>query len=92
MTMLQVAIFLLVSARLVHVSRAALRRPCSHGFWRFWAWEAIAALVVLNAPVWFRDLLAGRPQPLRQLVHGGGNTNTLKIPLDMPDFQGIIGS
>ena len=56
--MLQVALFLLVSAGLVYVSRAALRRPRSHGFWRFWAWEAIAALVVLNAPGWFRDPLA----------------------------------
>jgi protein-S-isoprenylcysteine O-methyltransferase Ste14 len=56
--MLQVALFLLVSAGLVYVSRAALRRPRSHGFWRFWAWEAIAGLVVLNAPAWFRDPLA----------------------------------
>jgi protein-S-isoprenylcysteine O-methyltransferase Ste14 len=56
--MLQVAIFLLVSAGLVYVSRTALRQPRSHGFWRFWAWEAIAALVVLNAPGWFRDPLA----------------------------------
>jgi protein-S-isoprenylcysteine O-methyltransferase Ste14 len=56
--MLQVAIFLLASAGLVYVSRAALRRPRVHGFWRFWAWEAIAGLVALNAPVWFRDPLA----------------------------------
>ena len=58
MVALQVAIFALASAGLVYVSRAALRRPCSHGFWRFWAWEAIAALIVLNAPVWFRHPLA----------------------------------
>jgi protein-S-isoprenylcysteine O-methyltransferase Ste14 len=56
--LLQVAIFLLVSAGLIYISRAALRRPSAHGFWRFWAWEAIAALVVLNAPGWFRDPLA----------------------------------
>ena len=58
MLALQVAIFLLVSAGLVYVSRAALRRPRSHGFFRFWAWEAIAGLVALNAPAWFRDPLA----------------------------------
>ena len=58
MAMLQVAIFALASAGLVYVSRAALRRPRSHGFWRFWAWEAIAGLVALNAPAWFRDPLA----------------------------------
>ena len=54
----QVALFLLVSAGLIYVSRATLRRPASHGFWRFWAWEAIAALIALNAPTWFRDPLA----------------------------------
>ncbi len=56
--MLQFAAFLLASAGLIYVSRATLRRPGSHGFWRFLAWEAIAALIVLNAPVWFRDPLA----------------------------------
>ena len=58
MVMLQIAIFLLASAALVYVSRAALHRPHGHGFWRFWAWEAITALVALNAPAWFRDPLA----------------------------------
>ena len=60
MVMLQIVIFALASAGLVYVSRAALRQPHAHGFWRFWAWEAITALVVLNAPVWFRDPLAWR--------------------------------
>lgn len=54
----QVAVFLLASAGLIFVSRASLRRPRGHGFWRFWAWEAIAALVALNAPGWFRNPLA----------------------------------
>ena len=58
MVTLQAAIFALGSAGLIYVSRASLRRPHSHGFWRFWAWEAIAALVVLNAPDWFRNPLA----------------------------------
>jgi len=58
MVMLQVASFALASAGLVFISRAALRQPRAHGFWRFWAWEAIVALVVVNAPVWFRDPLA----------------------------------
>ena len=58
MNLLRIAIFALISAGLAYVSRAALRRPRAHGFWRFWAWEAIAALIVLNAPVWFRAPLA----------------------------------
>ncbi len=47
MNLLRIAIFALASAGLVCVSRTSLRRPRAHGFWRFWAWEAIAALVVL---------------------------------------------
>lgn len=60
MTTLQIAVFALVSAGLVYVSRASLRHSRSHGFYRFWAWEAILALIVLNAPVWFRDPLSPR--------------------------------
>jgi len=51
-------IFLLASAGIVYVSRAPLRSPGSHGFHRFWAWEAILALAVLNLPVWFYKPLA----------------------------------
>ena len=58
MNLLRIAIFALASAGLVYVSRTSLRRPHAHGFWRFWAWEAIVALVALNAPVWFRAPLA----------------------------------
>ncbi len=58
MALLQAALFFLASAGLVYVSRASLRKPQGHGFWRFWAWEAIAALVALAAPAWFRDPLA----------------------------------
>jgi protein-S-isoprenylcysteine O-methyltransferase Ste14 len=58
MNLLRIAIFALATAGLIYVSRAALRQPRAHGFWRFWAWEAIVALVALNAPVWFRTPLA----------------------------------
>jgi protein-S-isoprenylcysteine O-methyltransferase Ste14 len=43
------------SAAIVYVSRKPLAHPGSHGFYRFFAWEAILALAVLNLPVWFRD-------------------------------------
>ena len=52
-TTLQLIIFLLASAGIISVSRASLRRPGTHGFYRFWAWEVILALAVLNLPVWF---------------------------------------
>lgn len=60
MNTLQIVIFALASAGLIYVSRASLRRPRAHGFYRFWAWEAIIALILLNAPAWFREPLAWR--------------------------------
>lgn len=52
------AIFLLATAGLAYVSRASLRQPRSHGFYRFFAWEAILVLALLNIDVWFRDPLS----------------------------------
>ncbi len=53
--MLQAALFAAATAALGWVSRASLRSPRSHGFFRFFAWELLLALVLLNAPAWFRD-------------------------------------
>ncbi len=50
--------FLVVSAGLTYISRASLRAPRSHGFYRFFAWEFIAALFLLNIDVWFQTPLA----------------------------------
>jgi protein-S-isoprenylcysteine O-methyltransferase Ste14 len=58
MMLWQLIAFAVLSAVLVYVSRASLLRPRSHGFSRFFAWEAIAALFVLNAEHWFVDPLA----------------------------------
>jgi len=52
---LKLILFLLGTTGLAEVSRSALRRPGSHGFYRFFAWEAILALVLLQAERWFRD-------------------------------------
>ena len=52
---IRVAAFLLGTGCLVYVSRASLAVPRSHGFYRFFAWEAILALAALNLGVWFRD-------------------------------------
>jgi protein-S-isoprenylcysteine O-methyltransferase Ste14 len=48
-------VFLLVTAWLAYVSRASLLVPRSHGFYRFFVWEAILALGLLNVDAWFRD-------------------------------------
>lgn len=45
--------FFVVSIILVYVSRNSLRVPRSHGFYRFFAWELISTLIILNFDVWF---------------------------------------
>lgn len=44
--------FVIASSVLLYVSRGAMRRPRSHGFSRFFAWECILGLIWLNLPVW----------------------------------------
>jgi protein-S-isoprenylcysteine O-methyltransferase Ste14 len=46
------------SAAILFVSRASLRSPGSHGFYRFFVWELLLALFLLNADVWFLDPLS----------------------------------
>jgi protein-S-isoprenylcysteine O-methyltransferase Ste14 len=57
-TVLRWWIFALVSVGLVAFSWRALGNPRSHGFYRFFAFEGIAAVVVLNADRWFSDPLS----------------------------------
>ena len=49
----------MLSVPIIYVSRASLHMPGSHGFYRFFAWELILALVVLDVGVWFRDPFTG---------------------------------
>jgi protein-S-isoprenylcysteine O-methyltransferase Ste14 len=51
----QIMAFVAGTLPLAWVSRASLGRPGSHGFYRFFAWEAILGLVTLNIRSWFRD-------------------------------------
>lgn len=53
--MFKLVAFAVLSTGLIYVSRAALRAPRSHGFYRFFAWEFIVALFLLNMDVWFSD-------------------------------------
>jgi len=52
--MFKLVVFTVLSAGLIYISRTSLRAPCSHGFYRFFAWELIVALFLLNVNVWFR--------------------------------------
>ena len=53
--MLKLIIFFVASAGIAYVSRASLRVPRSHGFYRFFAWEFIIVLLLLNVERWFRN-------------------------------------
>jgi len=51
----KLAVFIIVTAWLAYFSRASLFVPRSHGFYRFFAWECILGLFLLNMEKWFRN-------------------------------------
>ncbi len=44
------------------VSRHALRNPQAHGFYRFFAWECMLVMLVLNRQWWHADMFGWRQQ------------------------------
>jgi protein-S-isoprenylcysteine O-methyltransferase Ste14 len=52
---LELVLFLVLSLPLVLFSWSALRSREAHGFYRFFAWEAILALILINLREWFTD-------------------------------------
>jgi protein-S-isoprenylcysteine O-methyltransferase Ste14 len=54
----KIVIFVAATIGIVYVSRASLFRPRSHGFFRFFAWEWILVLFLLNVEGWFFTPLA----------------------------------
>lgn len=59
----RVGIFLVGAIGLGLASRATLRDPAAHGFYRLFAFIAILALILLNVPFWFAS-----PFSLRQIA------------------------
>ena len=59
-------LFLLGSAILLVISWRPLLNPRSHGFYRFFAWETLWIMFLLNAGGWFHD-----PLSWNQLVSWG---------------------
>jgi protein-S-isoprenylcysteine O-methyltransferase Ste14 len=53
-------LFLAGSAAVVWLSWRSLQSLLSHGFYRFFAFELLWALILLNVPVWFRDPFSAR--------------------------------
>jgi protein-S-isoprenylcysteine O-methyltransferase Ste14 len=51
-------IFVIATAGILYISRVSLTRPGSHGYYRFFAWEAILVLALINIDVWFQQPLS----------------------------------
>jgi protein-S-isoprenylcysteine O-methyltransferase Ste14 len=58
--LLLMVFFIVGSAFWTAVSWRSLRHPRSHGFYRYFAFEGILILALLNAPVWFHDPFSPR--------------------------------
>jgi len=56
-------VFLIVSLIIIWISWPSLLKPRSHGFPRFFAFESVLALVILNLKNWFRN-----PFTVNQLI------------------------
>ena len=57
---IKILLFGVSSGFLWYVSRASLRVVRSHGFYRFFAWEMILALTLVNSGMWFTHPLSFR--------------------------------
>lgn len=58
--MIRIAVFILTSVPILWVSRISFRQPRSHGFSRFFAFESILALVLINVLHWFAHPFSAR--------------------------------
>ena len=53
--MIRLLAFTIFSGYFIYVSRKMLSRIHSHGFYRFFAWEFMLVLFLLNSPQWTRN-------------------------------------
>ena len=57
---IRIAIFIAASIVIIVLSRRSLRNPRSHGFYRFFAFEAILIIILINIPHWIKNPLSPR--------------------------------
>lgn len=53
--MLRAIVFVAATLGISYLFRASLKDPKSHGFYRFFAFESILAVIILNVPFWFTN-------------------------------------
>ena len=58
--LVRLILFILITASLAAVSWRSLKASRPHGFARFFAWEALAGVVLLNVPVWITNPFSPR--------------------------------
>jgi len=51
-------VFVIFSIILIAISWKSLQKPYSHGFYRFFAWECILLLFMVNVKYWFKNPFA----------------------------------
>ena len=49
----QISVFVVVSIFLIVISWRYLHNPIHHGFYRFFAFEYVVILIIINVPFWF---------------------------------------
>lgn len=52
---IRLVLFIAITVVVTVISRRTILNFTSHGFYRFLAWEAIAALMIWNLPYWFAE-------------------------------------
>ena len=52
---IQIIIFFIASLFMIYISRKSLQNKKSHGFYRFFAFESVIILVIINIPYWFAN-------------------------------------
>jgi len=58
MSFVKTIIFVVATLAIAFLSRASLRDRCLHGFYRFFAWELILVLILINIDYWFVEPFA----------------------------------
>jgi protein-S-isoprenylcysteine O-methyltransferase Ste14 len=84
--MLRVVLFFIASVAILPLSWRSLRNSRTHGFYRFFAFETLTALILLNAPVWFRD-----PFSPRQLVSWSLGAASIGLAIEGFRLLRVIG-
>lgn len=95
----RISLFVALSIPLIWISRRSLRNYCSHGFYRFFVFEGIVVLLLLNSPYWFDNPLSFRQMAsvvllcfsaifvysgLRELKRSGGRRHAEMTPENFP--------